>query len=96
MDLATTRVLTTRTTGAGTTSTPLTLPTMAKAAHTATTTSSARTAVVLSLWIVLDLGVLTAVATTFQVILRTRDAELTRSRREHSPMDTLVHSPTIR
>ena len=52
MDLATTRVLSTRTTGAGTTSTPRALLITVMAAHTATTTSSARTVDVLSLWTV--------------------------------------------
>ena len=63
-DLATMMALTTRTRDAGTTVSPQMGPMAERAAHTATSLSSAPPRVVLSLWIVLVLGELTDLVPT--------------------------------
>ena len=87
---ATTRVQTTRTTGAGTTCTPRAPLITDTDAHTATTTSSARPLVALSLWTVLVLGRRTDLANMFRPATRMRDAGPTST--QSTPPITVTHA----
>ena len=80
-ELATTTPRTTRTGGAGCTSTALTPLTTDMDAHTPTTTSSARPLVALSQWIALVPGIHMDLARTLLLTTRTGGAGTTRSQR---------------
>ena len=94
MGLASTTPRTTRTGGAGFTRSLPTLLTTVLAAHTATTTSSARPLVALSLWIVLVPGLRMAPATTRVQTTRTTGAGTTCTPRAPLTTDTAAHTPT--
>ena len=93
MDLATTTQETTRTTVAGTTSTARVLLTMVMAVHMLTTTSSVRTAVVLSLLTVLEVGAHMHLVSMMKRTTKWRDAEYILSLPLLRTMDMAVPMP---